>query len=442
MVGDIQRSNSLAVTMIATTSCECSLGATELFASIPVQTSILHRTVVDLYPTGNVNDDGPIDFLAPACDEEYTDLDHTLEIECKIVKADGSNLDADDLVGFVNCPLHAMFSQIDVWIAETLVTSSSNTYPYQAYLEKILSYDEAALKSQFSAELFDKDTPGFMDSLTADNDGFTKRREYTKLSKSVVLRGSLHIPFLRQEKLLLNKCDLRIMLTPNNRRFYLMSATDDYKVKITRARMEITRVKINPDLMNQHNQQLQKANAIYPIHRVEMKSFSIAIGSVHTIRENLFTGRLPKRIVIGLVESTAYSGQSSKNPYKFDHFNLSYLCAYVDSTRHPNRALTPNYTTGDYVEAYQSLFNGTGIRNENQALSITRDGYGKGYSIYVIHLGQSEPNSMAYDPIQKGQVRIEMKFQVALPQTVTAIVYAEYQDQIELDRDRNVFVDF
>ena len=428
--------------MMHNSSCECSLGSTDLFTSPPTQTSVLKRTTVDLYPTGNTTDDGPIEFLLPGSDEEYTGLDHTLELECKIVKSDGKDLAVDDVVGLVNCPLHAMFSQIDVWVSETMVTNSSNTYPYHAYIEKMLTYDQNALQTQFTSELFNLDTEGEFDTVGDDNEGFKDRKAYSDVSKPFVLRGSLHIPFLRQEKLLLNKCDLRIMLTPNNRRFYLMAAADDYKLKILRARFEILKVKLNPDLMIEHSKGLQSKNAVYPFRRGEIKTFSIPTGSMQIIRENLFTGRLPRRLVVALVESAAFSGAINKNPFKFDHHGLNYLCAYVDGVRYPNRALTPDFENGKYIEAYQTLFNGTGLRNDNQSLAITRDSFAKGYTLYVIHLGNAEPDSMAYDLIQKGQVRIEMKFKLALPNTVTAIVYAEYEDQIEIDRDRNVFVDF
>ena len=60
-------------------------------------------------------------------DEDYLHLDsHTLELRCKIVNSDGTDLNADAKVGFINHPLHAMFSQVDVSLNETLITVASN----------------------------------------------------------------------------------------------------------------------------------------------------------------------------------------------------------------------------------------------------------------------------------------------------------------------------
>ena len=67
----------------------------------------------------NVGDERPIEFYIPPSDEHYLDLNsHTLELRCKIVNSDGSDLKADAKVGFVNYPLHAMFSQMDVYLNE------------------------------------------------------------------------------------------------------------------------------------------------------------------------------------------------------------------------------------------------------------------------------------------------------------------------------------
>ena len=41
-----------------------------------------------------------------------------------------------------------------------------------------------------------------------------------------------------------------------------------------------------------------------------------------------------------------------------------------------------------------------------------------------------------------GTVRVELKFGAALPNTVTIVAYAEFENVIEIDRNRNVIYDF
>ena len=68
------------------------------------------------------------------------DLTNTyLFVRAKVTKADGSNHDTDNPVGPMNNWLHSLFSQVDVYLNNTLVTPSTNTYPYRAYIETALS---------------------------------------------------------------------------------------------------------------------------------------------------------------------------------------------------------------------------------------------------------------------------------------------------------------
>lgn len=427
------------------TSCECSVGGADLFTTPPTQTAVLKRTTIDIHPTGNTSDEGPIEFFVSAPDDDYTALLlHDLELKCKIKRVDGANLDGTDKVGLVNFPLHSMTSQIDAYLGGKLVTNSNNTYPYLSAIEKLLTYSKDTFESQFTAELCYMDTPGKMEDLELENLGLVARRNHSKLSRTFTLRGSLHIPILRQERHLLNKVSLKIVLIPNNKKFYLMcpaAKEDDYKLVIESAKIEMVRLKMNPTLMIEHNKLLQTRNAIYPIRRGEIKTFSIPAGSMQATKENLFTGKLPRRLVIAMVDSDAFSGSVVKNPFNFKPFGLTYLCAYIDGERYPTRALQPDFPGKNYMDAFQTIYDGTGMRNDNQSLIFDRDSYANGYTLFIIQLAPGEPDSAAYDLTQRGNVRIEMKFKGPLASTITTIVYAEYDDQLEIDRDRNIFVE-
>ena len=44
--------------------------------------------------------------------------------------------------------------------------------------------------------------------------------------------------------------------------------------------------------------------------------------------------------------------------------------------------------------------------------------------------------------MRQGSVRLALKFAAVLPATVTVVAYAEFENVVELDRDRNVIFDF
>ena len=69
-----------------------------------------------------------------------------------------------------------------------------------------------------------------------------------------------------------------------------------------------------------------------------------------------------RRIVIGVLESEAYHGNVRKCPFNFKNFNLTYVCGFIDGERFPSRALTSNFVANDYIEVYETLFTGNGIK--------------------------------------------------------------------------------
>jgi len=132
--------------------------------------------------------------------EEYVDLSNVvLYVRAKITRNNNANLAEDSTAAPVNLLLHSMFRQVDVSLNGTLISSSTNTYPYRCMLETLLSYGEDAKKSQLTAELFYKDEAGIMDETVlaaveghAPNVGLQKRRALIAESKEFDMMGRKH----------------------------------------------------------------------------------------------------------------------------------------------------------------------------------------------------------------------------------------------------------
>ena len=110
-----------------------------------------------------------------------------LYVQAKITKRNGTDLKPATVVAPVNLFLHSLFSQVDISLNGTQVISSTNTYPYRAMLETLLSYGGDAKKSQLTSALYYEDQPGRMDDFTVDNvdtrnSGLVERRKFTTQS--------------------------------------------------------------------------------------------------------------------------------------------------------------------------------------------------------------------------------------------------------------------
>ena len=129
-------------------SCECAKSELDLFSVPATQTSIDSETFVEYHPISSITGAAPIEFDVTASGDDYLDLANSfLCVRAKITRVNNDDLDANDAVGPVNNFLHSLFSQVDVSLNGTLITSSTNTYAYRAYIETLLSYGGDAKSS-------------------------------------------------------------------------------------------------------------------------------------------------------------------------------------------------------------------------------------------------------------------------------------------------------
>ena len=110
--------------------------------------------------------------------------------------------------------------------------------------------------------------------------------------------------------------------------------------------------------------------------------------------------------------------------------------------QHAIRPIQPDYEHRLYIRAYNSLFAGTGKLCKDEGLFISRDDYGNGYALYAFDLTADLGEDDHFSLSRQGSVRLALKFAVALDVTVSVVAYAEFENVIEVDRDRNVVFDF
>jgi len=173
-----------------------------------------------------------------------------LYVRATIVRNNNGDPRADSTSAPVNLLLHSMFSQVDVSLNGTLISSSTNTYPYRSMLETLLSFGEDAKKSQLSAELFYKDDAGNMEETIVaaagnrtPNYGLQKRRALITQSKEFDMMGRIHSDIC-QQKYLLSQVDIKIKLIRSNDNFCLIGAADA-KIVVTHASLFVRKVKLS-----------------------------------------------------------------------------------------------------------------------------------------------------------------------------------------------------
>jgi len=118
-------------------SCECTKSELDLFSVPPTQASMEQRSWVEYHPLTTVTEGSPIEIDISGTGEDFANT--MLYVKAKLTANDSTNLAADAAVGPVNLFLHSLFLQVDISLNGTLITASTNTYPYRAMLETLLT---------------------------------------------------------------------------------------------------------------------------------------------------------------------------------------------------------------------------------------------------------------------------------------------------------------
>ena len=454
-------------------SKQCGKTETDLFSIPPTQASLEKGRWIDYHPLSSVeNDDGPITFLA-AGTEDYVDLSKTiLFVEGKVVKADGTNLSGDEQsnIAPVNNFLHSLFRQVDVYLNGKQVTPAMGTYAYRAYLETLLNYDVSSKGSQLTSAMYYKDTAGEMESSGSlpvkkvvggnnfmtrgsGNQGFAKRHQFIQDGKKFTLSGPVFVDAFMGSRLLLNMVDLKLILNRSSDQFCLMDKNSSplkVKVKLTDVILKVRKVRVSPTVSMGHELALKKMAAIYPIRRVECKTFVMPANIPNVRKDNIFTGNIPKTFVFGLVDAKGFSGDYGKNPYNFQNYKVTTVTLTVNGEELPFKQLTLNYENNkeNFIQAYNTLFSGTGKMNYNTGLDISREDYPEGYTLYAFDLTPDMCGSSPYfNTVQRGSLTVDITFadapstQPGTPTAIAMICYGDFENVIQIDSERNVIYD-
>ncbi|TWW69759.1 hypothetical protein D4764_18G0005650 [Takifugu flavidus] len=158
-------------------------------------------------------------------------------------------------------------------------------------------------------------------------------------------------------------------------------------------------------------------------------------------QENLFLGSIPKYVVLGMVHHEAFTGRRDLSPFNFRHYDIEYLALCQDGRQVPAKAFQPDFNNGVSVREFYNMFLATGRHLKDLPLSISRDDFNDGYSLFVFNLNPSDDND-ALSTVSNGNLRLELRFRTPLPHTATLIVYACYDSILEINAKRQVLVDY
>lgn len=377
---------------------------------------------------------GPIEFNIPPS-PNYTDLKSCrLYLKCRVVKGDGTVI-ADDSISCspVNMVFHGMFSKVEVHLGKKLITDVNPTYPWKAGLETLVGHGHGAKSTGLGSIMFYKDMN------TDVNTGQAKRIELVKNSKEFEMLGPLQVDMFKQDKYLLNYVPIRIKLSRSTPKFTLITTHADIapKIEVIEAVIVMKQVHVSPQIEIGHARVLEQSNALYPITEGLIEAAVIPSGMINFSTEGLFGGRIPKKLLIVLLNNTAANGTYAVSPYDFGPHGITTIGLTVDGENVANTPKVADFANDQYVSFYQSLH--SVCAHSDGDIDISYSDFKSGHTIFAFDLTLHKVTSSVWNMAKNGVLRIKLSFENALTEPLVMICHGEFDNVIEIDFHREVY---
>lgn len=414
----------------------------DLFSVPPTQVVVKRGFWEEIQPMNPITNEGPYEFRIPA-DPLYIQMNKnqiymTLKIKLPALAAG----QAVPKYAPINLIGKTFFKQVKCFINGRLVNDSGDKYAYRTYLETELNYGFDAKNSHLQASLYFNEGGKNVDSVNCK--GFQERAELFKDQKIVEVTAPLHIDLFLQDRYLLNNTDVRLELHRNSNPF-LIQCFEDVKLEIEVLQMKlmIRKVEIIESVNMAIETTMNTSTAKYPVRRVHISNLHIPNTARATPNHTLFTGQLPRRIIIGCVEGSAYRGSFSKSPFNFKPFGINSVKVISGGQTFPTQPLNTDFNNNKFINAYNSLFEALDLSHDNKGNLISRELFQTSHCLFAFDLTPDEDDNGHWDLIREGTTSIEILFGEDLPASgIEVIVYAEFDNLVMLDKNRNTFHDY
>lgn len=414
-----------------------------LFTLPQTNVGVIDSNYTTIFPLNSFLDNvNPIKFVVYSPSDYYEPSSACIYLELAVVKADGTNLVATDNIAVVNNLAAALFENCEVTVNNTPTVKQNVFYQYKYHLQDMVYLNSPLEKTNLKLQLYYPDN--LLNTFSSLNAGFMTRKSIcTKSNQFECLVRIADAFCFRQPRLLLPDNHLQITLRRSSAPFCLDG--DDprtnkgdafpYRLIIKDCYLNIKRYTLHPDLVKQHQAFLEAGNrANYPLKINDVKMLTIAKDTLQFQSEVLYSGKLPKFILVSFAKSDAVSGSLTASPFVFKNFDLEYASINVegDVQTYKKIDLSNNKKFLAYL-AVQNLF-----AKYNSKFSLDSMDLG---SYFICFELAPDLNSKTLHTTQTGQLRLFLKYKNKTSENVNCILFSESEGLLQIGKNYETWSD-
>lgn len=171
-----------------------------------------------------------------------------------------------------------------------------------------------------------------------------------------------------------------------------------------------------------------------------VKYFALPYQATKTSISQIHAGILPSRVIVGFIPTEAFDGVATQNPFEFQNMGITSLKLKVTYKNLPySSGLNFDFENDMYVQRYNSLYQN--IRESSN--DISNDDYKNGYTLFAFNLSPDLcADGEQFSELKDCSLDLDIDFLKAPTSSITAIFYLEFDNVIEITKQRNVVFDY
>ena len=407
----------------------------------------------------------PMEFIIPALDD-HVDLNRSyFTMNLRLKKNNAANLAADQKLWVTINLAHTIIKQIDLRLNGTLISPQLDTYHYKADLETLLNYNreegQTVLRPQGWFNAVDFPPEWTANNTDTTSNGGAGHNDYQALSanqKSALAqskaetayylggaRHSLvfqpHLEAFHTGGILVPGVEIKLKFHFNSPNLFVngVGLAGRLLEGDIQLQFHLCQLRLNEEVFRDMSIERHKYRELakYPTVRSEIRTFNMMGTLTRFDIPNLFQNRIPDRMIVGLLDSRAFNGDVTRDPFCFQKFGLRSIRQMVREEEYPYETLELNHGDGTRdVLGYFRFIQASGGWMKKRGNLVQREDWGqdKNCTLFMFdNVGNGRADARTLNPKQSGDLQLILEFGAAPNTNITVLVYAEFENMLEID---------
>ena len=321
--------------------------------------------------------------------------------------------------------------------------SSSKSYSYRAYLDNLLSFSREAKQQNLKYHGYIQDKAKAYDNvektrLNHANDGFIKRADLFCTDNYFHFSVKLRIDLANIDQYLQPGVQIRFDIERNSDPFTLLSdvgneTTFEFDIKDTT--IEFDKLIPTTEYHRHFENRLAKNKLTYNYDRCHIQTYNFSKGINDLSMTSLFhTDKLPSYLVFGMVSDDAFNGTMTKNPFRFQPYDLKEIYLLVNGISVPTQPIKMDVASKDYHHVFVNEFlDKLKLKNSNESIGISANDWIGGSFLWIADLNVDKCSNFHEHRSHPGTIHLKMQTKSSISENVRLIVYSSSRERFTID---------